>query len=77
MLALDKNSKKEWVQWVVRRVEIIRNLSEFKSWYWVDSAHNPADIPTKEISVFQFIDNGLWWKGSNFLNEDGNGNWPE
>ena len=71
-----KNSKKEWVQWVERRVDKIRSLNEAISWYWVDSGKNPADIPTKEISVVEFRDNFLWWSGPKFLTNEGKEGWP-
>ena len=29
----------------------------------------------QQKKYFQFKDNGLWWKGPSFFNEDGNGNW--
>ena len=36
--------EKEWEQWVENRVNFVRNFTDYKSWYYVSTKVNHADL---------------------------------
>ena len=70
-----KDSHKEWKSWVENRVNKIRDLSIKEDWLHVPGILNPADIPTRDINVKEFVNNSLWWNGPEFLASEMN-EWP-
>ena len=57
--------EKEWKQWVENRVNFIRNFIDYKSWYYVSTKVNPADLPTQRYKIV--TNNYLYWHGAKFL----------
>ena len=39
-----QSTEKEWEQWVENRVNFVRNFTDYKSWYYVSTKVNPADL---------------------------------
>jgi len=56
--------------YVQRRVAEIQNWSENEQWGHVSSENNPADIPTRSISVQNLINDKMWINGPSFLEEE-------
>ena len=54
-------------QFVQRRLLEIRELTDVKSWYYVPSEENPADIPSRGLRVGDLRECQLWWQGPDFL----------
>ena len=46
-----------------RRVEEILSISNCEHWYHIPSDLNPADLPTRGVSLYSIPD--IWWKGPN------------
>ena len=57
------------------RVNKIRDLTEKENWFLVPGSSNPADIPTRDINMNEFVSNVLWWNGPEFLTKEEN-EWP-
>ena len=71
-LAWIKDQSKEWKAWVENRVNKIRDLTEKENWFHVPGSSNPADIPTRDINMNEFVSNVLWWNGHQFLTKEEN-----
>ena len=60
------NSTRRFVRYVARRVEIINNLSNQSSWFYVSTETNPADIASRPKSP-DVLMSSLWSSGPEFL----------
>ncbi|MEO1633003.1 MAG: A17 family peptidase, partial [Bacteroidota bacterium] len=68
------NERSQWKVFVANRVKKIRNRSELKQWFWVPTAENPADLPSRGRLATQLRDEWEFWhRGPSFLE----GDWPE
>ena len=65
---------KLWNVWVQNRVEIIREKTSSFIWFHVPTSLNPADISTRSISLYKFLDSS-WFIGPPFLLES-DVSWP-
>ncbi len=70
------NDKDRMQLFVYNRVTRIRRGTDLSEWGWVPSDLNPADLPTRGISVVQLAQSTLWAHGPAFLQEDAN-QWPK
>jgi hypothetical protein len=52
-----------------RVIEILSHVAE-SSWYHVRGLDNPADIPSRGLTVKEIATNSLWWNGPVFLQQD-------
>ena len=53
--------------YVSNRVEEIQSVTNSEQWRYCPSKENPADLPSRGITVNDLLLADLWWKGSKFL----------
>ena len=71
-----ENETARYPVFVANRVAIIRDGSRPDQWRWVDGASNPADDPSRGISVHDMVSNQYrWLRGPEFLYQSEE-NWP-
>ena len=68
------NDKDRMQLFVYNRVARIRRGSDLSEWFWVPTHVNPADLPTKGMTLEQLQGCRLWSHGPPFLLS---GNWPK
>lgn len=56
----------EWKVFVANRVEKIRVLNSYESWFYVNSRNNPADLATRGLSASELIESE-WVSGPAFV----------
>jgi len=61
-----QNKEKQWVPFVQRRVQTIRELVPDQNWSYIPSKENPADIASRGCSLPCLQSNKLWWQGPNW-----------
>ena len=61
-----KNNK-PWRQYVLTRVQEIREGTTPESWNVCSSERNPADIPSRGMNASELVVESKWWKGPEFL----------
>ena len=54
----------------------IRDLTDKESWKHCPGVTNPADLPSRGVSVDELMSNSLWWNGPPFLQRPEE-EWPE
>ena len=54
----------------------IQSLLDPSVWRYCPGSHNPADLPSRGLSVSQLRESQLWWKGPSWLQELEK-DWPE
>ena len=47
----------------------IQSLLDPSVWRYCPGSHNPADLPSRGLSVSQLRESELWWKGPSWLQE--------
>ena len=52
---------------IANRVGEIHDSSSPTQWHHVNTHQNPADLPTRGMSVTEIKRSEMWWKGPNFL----------
>ena len=62
-----RGSKKEWKQFVENRVNSIRSLVDASQWFHYSGTDNPADIPSRGMSISELVNNKLWLSGPEWL----------
>jgi hypothetical protein len=62
--------------YVANRTGEIQTRTKSSQWYHCPTKQNPADVPTRKISVNELIDCKLWWNGPEFLKLDPE-HWPK
>ena len=62
---------------VGNRVDVILSRSKLENWHWVDTLNNPADIPSRGMSLDTLITCNKWWNGPEFLQEIDTNKWPK
>ncbi len=60
---------------IANRVALIDQLLPQVKWKHVKSGDNPADLPSRGVSVNDLIQSRLWWHGPEWLRE--NEVWPD
>ena len=58
-----------------RRINEGRSFSDVAKWHFFPSEHNPADIPSRGMSISELKTSILWWHGPEFLAKQEN-EWP-
>ncbi|UYV77987.1 hypothetical protein LAZ67_15003105 [Cordylochernes scorpioides] len=66
--------KIEWNVFVRNRVQEIRDTVNNENWKFVYGKFNPADLPSRECSIVQFVSTN-WWEGSEWLKGEKE-SWP-
>ncbi|XP_037047939.1 uncharacterized protein LOC119082532 [Bradysia coprophila] len=59
-----------WNVFVANRITEIQQLSQVKSWGFVDTNNNPADCATRGVEPQNLNDHELWWKGPGWMMND-------
>ena len=67
---------KPWRQYVMSRVQAIREHTNLKSWNFCPGSQNPADIPSWGMTANELVAENKWWKGPEFLYKP-EGEWPQ
>ena len=57
----------EWKQFVENRVNMIRRLVHPRQWKHCPGKENPADIPSRGVSVTTLTESSIWLKGPEWL----------
>lgn len=63
-----------WNTFVANRVTDIQQLTDVKSWHFVNTEQNPADCASRGVLPSNLKDHQLWWNGPSFLSKREN-NW--
>ena len=58
---------KPWKEYLKRRVQEIRQLTQAVNWRHCPGEWNPADLGTRGVTTHQLKDSKIWWKGPDFL----------
>ena len=61
----------EWKQFVENRVKTIRSLVPPQHWNHCPGKENPADIPSRGMSISELAENPLWLHGPEWLYSSG------
>ncbi len=61
---------------VANRTVKIREMTGSHRWRWVNTAQNPADIPSRGMLITTLRESELWWKGPGYLLKPKD-TWPE
>lgn len=61
------SSAQKWKQFIANRVTEIQSLSDPESWSHCQGKLNPADLPTRGLSVQDLKQSTLWWNGPSAL----------
>ena len=56
-----------WKQYVMSRVQEIRESTTPASWNFCPGEQNPADIPSRGLTASELVTKDKWWKGPDFL----------
>ena len=71
-----KGQEREWKLFVENRVQEIRKLVQQDLWDHCSGADNPADIPTRNTGIVNFMNEGHWLQGPEWLSMDEE-HWPK
>ena len=58
-----RSSASKWKQFVANRVTEIQSLTDPQSWSHCKGKMNPADLPTRGLTVQDLKQSTLWWNG--------------
>ena len=64
-----RGSASQWKPFVANRVIEIQSLMDHSVWRYCPWPHNPADLPTRALSVSKLRESRLWWKEPSWLQE--------
>ena len=67
---------KPWNQYVMNRVQEIREHTTTESWKFCPGNQNPADNPSRGMTASELVAEKRWWKGPEFLYKPER-EWPE
>jgi len=56
--------------WVANRVEEILKLSSASQWHHCPGKNNPADLPSRGLTVEELATSHMWWEGPDFIKAD-------
>ena len=61
------SNKRMYKQYVRHRIDEIRQLTSNCSWRHCPGKLNPADLPSRGVSIGNLVNSSLWWDGPKFL----------
>ena len=70
-----RNQSREFKPFVANRIGEIQRTTSPEQWRHVPGTENPADLPTRGLSVADLSENKFWMEGPSFL-KDGESAWP-
>lgn len=62
-----RSTSREYKTYVANRVEQIHELSEPADWRWCPGASNPADLPSRGVTMRELVTSTPWWGGPTWL----------
>ena len=71
VLGYIQNEAKRFHVYVANRVQVIRDLTNPESWFYVETSANPADDASRGLTAKELTEGCRWLKGPDFLWEDG------
>ncbi|XP_071477128.1 uncharacterized protein [Diadema antillarum] len=71
VLGYVKNEARRFHVFVANRVQLIRDLTEPDSWFYIDTSNNPADEASRGITAQHLVQGSSWLTGPKFLWENG------
>ena len=74
VLAWIRGSPNKWKTFVANRVSEIQTMTDISAWRHVSSSDNPADLPSRGVSINNLKDCDLWWHGPTWFEKD-NSTW--
>lgn len=63
-----KGSSRQYKTYIANRIEQIHELSDPSDWRWCPGSSNPADLPSRGVTLKDLVNNDQWWKGPKWLN---------
>jgi hypothetical protein len=66
-----KGADKDWKPFIQNRVMEVRRSVPVGCWRFCSGKDNPADLPSRGISIKQLKEGSLWWSGPPWLREGG------
>jgi hypothetical protein len=70
-----RNQSREFKPFVANRIGEIQRTTSPEQWRHMPGTENPADLPTRGLSVADLSENKFWMEGPSFL-KDGESAWP-
>ena len=64
-----RSSSRLYKTWVHNRVELIHEICDPSDWRWCPGSTNPADLPSRGVSMKDLVTSNKWWGGPSWLNE--------
>ena len=64
-----KSTSRQYKTYISNRVQLIQELSEPCDWRWCPGETNPADMPSRGVSMKDLITSIKWWGGPGWLSE--------
>ena len=64
-----RSSSRLYKTWVHNRVELIHEICDPSDWQWCPGSTNPADLPSRGVSMKDLVTSNKWWGGPSWLNE--------
>lgn len=64
-----RGSSRQYKTYVSNKVEQIHEMTDPADWRWCPGTTNPADMPSRGVSMKELIKNEMWWKGPSWLSE--------
>ena len=64
-----KGTEKNWKPFVQNRVKEIRERVDSEQWYHCIGENNPADLPSRGITLQELKDSRVWFHGSEWIRE--------
>ena len=62
-------NNRPWRQYVLIRVQEIREGTTPESWNFCSGERNPADVPSRGMNASELVVESKWWKGPEFLSK--------
>jgi hypothetical protein len=71
-----KNHERRYVTFVRSRITEIHDITGAINWRHCPTGDNPADLPTRGLTVDQLINATIWWNGPHWLSQEEH-KWPK
>lgn len=70
-----RKGPERYKMWVANRLSEILQLTRQEQWTHCAGPQNPADLPSRGLSVQELKQSKLWWNGPDFIKQD-KSTWP-
>lgn len=65
-----KSKSKQYKTYIANRVQQIQELSDPSEWGWCPGDSNPADLPSRGMSMCDLVKSTKWWGGPSWLKQN-------